>query len=110
MQKSVASAQALAEPLGPFQRLGTKPLIAFLLLFCTLVASAISLVYTKHLSRILYAKLENLQIKKDDYHIEWSQLLLERGTIASDARVEALAHHKLGMSYPTKQDKFHFSP
>lgn len=95
---------ATAEPEGPFDKLGLRNFIGLFTLFLLVVISAMSLVYAKHLKRILYAQLETLQLEKDHYHIEWSQLLLERGTLASDARVEQLARSQLKMQYPRKEE------
>jgi cell division protein FtsL len=67
-----------------------------LMVFC----SAIGVVYNKHLSRQLFTQLQAQQQEVDSLQVEWSQLLLEQGTWASDARVEKVAREHLQMVLP----------
>ncbi len=61
-------------------------------------------VYTKYLNRNLHIQLEALQNARDNLHIEWTQLLLEQGTLASDLRVEKIARERLDMIIPANKD------
>jgi len=88
---------------GPLQNIWNYRAVLVTGLACCVVLTALSVVYTKHQSRTLYAKLQLLQTKRDALHVEWSQLLLEQGTWASDARVEHLAREELGMHTPPSE-------
>lgn len=75
------------------------PLIALCLLLAVVV-SAIGVVYTAHRSRELFRSLEQARRDQNEIQIEWRQLLLERSTLASHARVEAIADKELQMKLP----------
>lgn len=66
----------------------------------TVFLSAVSVVYKKHESRQLFMELQTLQRHVETLQEHWSQLLLEQGTWAADARVERLARTQLGMVLP----------
>lgn len=68
------------------------------------LGSALGVVYTKYLNRNLHIQLEQLQDARDNLHVEWTQLLLEQGTLASDVRVEKIAREKLGMIVPSPKE------
>lgn len=68
------------------------------------LSSALGVVYTKYLNRNLHIQLEQLQDARDNLHVEWTQLLLEQGTLASDVRVEKIAREKLGMIVPSPKE------
>lgn len=74
---------------------------ALFLLTPVLIATAISVVYTQHLSRSLVVQLQEQKLRRDELNIEWSRLLLERSTWATHARVERLAREQLGMHTPS---------
>lgn len=79
--------------------------ITLLALMIMLVfSSAISVIYAKHKTRQYFAELQNLQREAEDLHVEWSQLLVEQGTWASDARVEKVARQHLNMVLPLPQE------
>ena len=65
-----------------------------------LLSSALAVVYSKHLYRKLHIQLQHLQQARDSLHNEWTQLLLEQGTLASDVRVEKIARETLKMKIP----------
>ena len=63
-------------------------------------ASAVGVVYSKHVSRNLFVESRGLQSTIDELDIEWGRLQLEQSTWASHSRVENLAVGKLGMYVP----------
>jgi cell division protein FtsL len=69
-------------------------------LLLAVVVSAIGVVYTAHRSRELFRSLEQARRDQNEIQIEWRQLLLERSTLASHARVEAIADKELQMKLP----------
>lgn len=65
--------------------------------------SSMGVIYSKHSSRQLFAQLQSLENKRDELHVEWSQLLLEQGTWATDVRVERVAREHLNMVVPAPE-------
>ena len=63
--------------------------------------SAVAVVYVKYVNRSMHIELQHLQDKRDKLHVEWTQLLLEQGTLGSDVRVERVAREHLGMVIPS---------
>lgn len=73
-----------------------RPLLAALLLVLA-VLSSFGVIYSAHESRELFRQLEQARRDENEIQIEWRQLLLERGTLSSHARVEAMASSALQM-------------
>lgn len=86
--------------LSPIPELFEKAVMGPLLMGFLVLGTAIGVVYTKHLSRSLHIQLQQQQNIKDKFHIEWTQLLLEQGTLGSDVRVEKVAREQLNMIVP----------
>lgn len=59
--------------------------------------SALLVVYAAYENRLAYAELQMLEKQQRYYDVEWGQLLLERSTLASPSRIEALARESLQM-------------
>lgn len=87
-------------PRGPLDNFFTFSNILMLSLGFVLIGSAIAVVYTQHLNRCLHIQLQRLHDLRDALHVEWSKLLLEQGTYASNSRVELVAEQKLHMKIP----------
>ncbi len=68
------------------------------------LSSALGVVYSKHIGRNFHTQLQELRNDRDRLHIEWTQLLLERGALGSDMRVEKIAREDLGMRFPTQKE------
>ncbi|MCB1632056.1 MAG: cell division protein FtsL [Pseudomonadales bacterium] len=68
-----------------------------LVLLVLVVASSFGVIYTAHSSRELFRQLEQARRDENEIQNEWRQLLLERGTLSSHARVEAIARERLRM-------------
>ncbi len=64
------------------------------------MVSALSLVYVTYQSRSLDMALQADAIQRNHMHVQWEQLLLEKGTWSTQARVQTLAENKLGMVMP----------
>ena len=63
------------------------------------MASAISVVYTKHQSRVEFVALQKLEQHRDDLDEEWGRLLLEQSTWASPGRAVSYTHLTLPTIY-----------
>jgi len=83
------------------QHLWNGSLLKGLFLSVLVLSSAIAVVYTQYLNRNLHIQLQQLQENRDKLHIEWTQLLLEQGTLGSDIRVEKIAREHLNMLLPS---------
>lgn len=73
-------------------------------LISAVFASSIAVVYVKAMDRMLYSNLQALQREKDALTVEWSQLLLEQSTWATQARVQGIAESSLNMSMPEQNN------
>lgn len=69
-------------------------------LLVAVVASAIAVVQSTHLTRQAHSELRELERQRDQLQVEWSRLLLERGTLASHDRIKELAVNRLQMGTP----------
>ena len=66
------------------------------------VASGVWVVQVKHESRQRFAELEELKREADRLQVEWGRLRLEQGTLATHARIEALARDELELVEPAQ--------
>ncbi len=77
------------------------PRIYWLALLLTMVlSSAMTVIYVKHESRLLFAELRNIQKLQDQEMIEWSRLQLQNSTLATHSNVESRARKTLKMRLP----------
>jgi cell division protein FtsL len=64
------------------------------------LSSAMTVIYVKHESRLLFAELRNTQKLQDLEMIEWSRLQLQNSTLATHSNVESRARKTLKMRIP----------
>ena len=62
--------------------------------------TAVSVIETSHHCRVMYARLQELQLAQWNMQEQWGRLLLEQSTWASHHRVEQLARKQLKMRLP----------
>ena len=74
------------------------------LLVAAVIASAVGVVYARHLHRQAYIELTLLQHDRDELNIEFGRLQLEQATWSEANRIEQIARTRLGMSFPTDAD------
>jgi cell division protein FtsL len=76
----------------------------FWTIFCTLLGlvtlTALCVVYTTFTSRHLLNSLQDLEKQRNRLQVEWSQLLLEQGSLVAQGKVEDTAIAELGMEVP----------
>ncbi|MBT8435693.1 MAG: cell division protein FtsL [Gammaproteobacteria bacterium] len=72
----------------------------FSLLLTLVLGSALTVVYVKHQSRVLFADLLNIQKQQDQQVIEWGRLQLQNTTLATHSNVESRARKDLKMRLP----------
>ena len=73
---------------------------AFALLLTMVLGSALTVIYVKHQSRVLFADLRNLQKLQDKQVIQWGRLQLQNTTLATHSNVESRARKNLKMRFP----------
>ncbi|MBD8873445.1 cell division protein FtsL [Rhodanobacter sp. DHB23] len=78
--------------------------IFMLALLAAVLGSAISVVWSRHESRVLFVQLTALQNQRDDMNIEYGRLELEQATFAEPRRIDEEARQQLGMVDPRPQD------
>ncbi len=77
--------------------------LGIVLLAVTILASAISVIYVKHIGRAQFVELQKLEAKRDHLNEEWGRLLIELGTYTTPGRVEFEARKRLKMIVPTPE-------
>ena len=74
--------------------------ICLSLLLTLVLGSALTVVYVKHQSRLLFAELRSVQKQQDQQVIQWGRLQLQNTTLATHSHVESRARHDLKMRLP----------
>ena len=72
----------------------------FPLLLTLVLGSALTVIYVKHQSRVLFAELRSVQKEQDRQVIEWGRLQLQNSTLATHSNVESRARKDLKMKLP----------
>ncbi len=72
----------------------------FVLLIAMVLSSALTVIYVKHESRVLFAELRHLQKQQDQAVIQWSRLQLQNSTLATQSNIESQARKSLKMRLP----------
>lgn len=71
-----------------------------LVLLLAVIACALGVVTSQHKARKLFVELQKEKDRAQQMEVEWDQLQLELGTLATPARVEKIAGAKLQMQLP----------
>ncbi len=79
--------------------MNSQIIILFLVLIAD-VSSALSIVYTRHQSRLLAVELGTLESHRDEGLAEWSRLQIEQGWLADASQIEKTARGVLHMQQP----------
>lgn len=74
------------------------------------VASAVAVIHSVHSARLLVNELQGLHREGEQLQVQWGQLLLEKSTTGSYARVEQRARDEIGMYLPTVREIVVVSP
>ena len=72
----------------------------FSLLLTLVLGSALTVIYVKHQSQVLFADLRSVQKQQDQQIIEWGRLQLQNSTLATHSNVESRARKDLKMRLP----------
>lgn len=84
--------------------------ISVLVLVLMVMASAISVVYSKHANRKLFVELQQIKKNIDELNIEWGRLQLEEGAWSDHGRIEKIARTKLNMKLPSIDSVVYLKP
>lgn len=98
----MAKESTQAGPLNAKQRLLAGPLLLLLLL--AVVVSALMVAYLAQQSRHRFTTLENLLKQQYELDAQWTQLMLEKGTLLSLSQVEQVARKRLSMRKPASDE------
>ncbi len=74
----------------------SRPLNVLVMLLAV-VATAVGVVYSKHMNRELFIELQALANERDRMDVEWGRLQLEQSTLTTQGQVEHAARNQLGM-------------
>jgi len=72
----------------------------FCLLLTLVLGSALTVIYVKHQSRVLFADLRSVQKQQDQQIIQWGRLQLQNSTLSTHSNVETRARKDLKMRLP----------
>ncbi|MDT8322064.1 MAG: cell division protein FtsL [Xanthomonadales bacterium] len=75
-------------------------LIITLFALGAVIASALGVVYTRHLARVYSVELGALEMQRDASIAEWSRLQLEQAWLADAGQIESKARDRLDMELP----------
>lgn len=73
--------------------------LVFLLALAVFI-SGLCVITAQHQSRKLFVEIQSLEKVQDDLNEEWTRLLLEQSTWATDSRIEKIARGELEMIPP----------
>ena len=79
-------------------------------LLALVVISALAVSYSVYQARRLTDRTQKLEKQEAQLETRWGQLLLEKSTWGSYARVERIARQKLGMKLPSKDERVLIRP
>ncbi len=69
-----------------------------------IAVSSVGVIYSAHLTRAQYSKLQDLEKEQDLLDSDYERLLLEQGAWAGYARVDDVSRNQLGMKAPSATD------
>ena len=78
--------------------------LVLLALVLGVIASAIGVVWARHLHRQAYIELSTLERGRDELNIEFGRLQLEQATWSEAHRIEQVAGNRIGMKFPEDAD------
>jgi len=88
----------------------TSRYLGFGLLILVLLASALSVIYSKYQSRLIFIEIQKQERQLDQYEVEWGQLQLELTTLAEQNRVEQVAREQLKLVMPVREKIIYIKP
>ncbi len=79
-------------------------------LILVLLISALTVIYSKYRSRLIFIEIQKQERELDQYEVEWGQLQLELTTLAEQNRVEQVAREQLRLVMPVREKIIYIKP
>jgi cell division protein FtsL len=79
-------------------------------LILVLLVSALTVIYSKYQSRLIFIDIQKQERALDQYEVEWGQLQLELTTLAEQNRVEQVAREQLKLVMPLREKIIYIKP
>lgn len=74
--------------------------VLFSLLVLSVFVSGLYVVISQHQSRKMFVEIQSLEKRQDRLNEEWTRLLLEQSTWATDSSIERVSRNELDMIPP----------
>ena len=74
-----------------------------ILLTFAILATSFFVIETAYQTRQMYSELQKLRVERNQMTIEWGRLMLERGAISADMRLDTLARQEMILRSPSNQ-------
>ena len=74
------------------------------LLGAAVFLSALAVIDARHQNRVLFERLQQERMQRDQLNIDWGRLLLEQSTWSTHAYIEQSATQRLGMHTPANPE------
>ena len=74
------------------------------LLAISVLVTSIYVIETAYQTRQMYSALQELRAERNRLTIEWGRLMLERGAVSADMRIDAMARDHLSLSSPASDN------
>ena len=71
-----------------------------ILLTISVLVTSIYVIETAYQTRQMYSALQELRAERNRLTIEWGRLMLERGAVSADMRIDVMARDRLSLSAP----------
>ena len=75
-----------------------------ILLAISVLVTSIYVIETAYQTRQMYSALQDLRAERNRLTIEWGRLMLERGAVSADMRIDAMARDHLSLHSPAGDD------
>ena len=75
-----------------------------------LLLSALSVIYSKYYTHLLFIDIQSQEKQLDHYEIEWGQLQLELSMLTEQNRIELMARDQLRLIVPLREKIIYINP
>ena len=73
-----------------------------ILLAISVLVTSIYVIETAYQTRQMYSALQELRAERNRLTIEWGRLMLERGAVSADMRIDSMARDHLSLGSPAR--------
>ena len=84
----------------------SKSIYILVVLLAAVLVSAFAVIYSTNSYRSAFSHCDQEEHQTHLLQLQWGQLLLEQASLATPVRVEDLATHKLGMTFPDVKNTY----